>query len=168
LVACIVAHEPANPPTPKTLRDFLKEKLPDYMVPAAWVVLSALPLMPNGKVDRKALPILDTVRPAHAPEFVAPRTETEKRLAGWWAEVLGVERVSIYDDFFELGGHSLTATQLVSRIRTGLQINVPLRSLFECPAVAQFAAYVQAVQWSSTESATPPLEPGAGSDQGEV
>jgi amino acid adenylation domain-containing protein len=150
------------------LRDYLKKKLPDYMIPAAWVSLPALPLTPNGKVDRKALPAPGTARPAHALGFVAPRTETETKLAVWWADVLGLERISIHDDFFELGGHSLTATQLVSRIRTGLHIDVPLRSLFESPTVAQFAEYVQAVRWGSSELSPPLLVPGADSDQGEL
>ena len=167
LVAYVVAAgESAG--TSAELRDYLKQKLPDYMVPAAWVALPALPLTPNGKVDRKALPAPDTARPAHPLGFVAPRTETEKRLAGWWAEILGLERISIQDDFFELGGHSLKATQLVSRIRTGLRIDVPLRSLFESPTVAQFAEYVQAVHWSSPELSPPLLVLGADSDEGEV
>ena len=151
LVAYVVlAGEPAC--TTAELRDYLKQKLPDYMVPAAWVALPALPLTPNGKVDRKALPAPDTARPAHLLGFVAPRTETEKKLAGWWAEILGLERISIHDDFFELGGHSLTATQLVSRIRTGLRIDVPLRSLFERPTVARFSEYIEAIRWTSVES----------------
>jgi amino acid adenylation domain-containing protein len=151
LVAYVVlAGESAG--TSGELRDYLKQKLPDYMVPAAWVVLSALPLTPNGKVDRKALPAPDTARPAHSLGFVAPRSETEKKLAGWWAEVLGLDSISIHDNFFELGGHSLTATKLISRIRTGLRIDVPLRGLFERPTVARFSEYIEAIRWTSVES----------------
>ncbi len=146
----VLAGDPAC--TIAELRDYLKQKLPDYMVPAAWVALATLPLTPNGKVDRKALPAPDAARSTHALGFVAPSTETEKRLASWWAEILHVERIGIHDNFFELGGHSLTATLLISRIRAGLRIDVPLRSLFERPTVAGFSEYLEAIQWTSMES----------------
>ena len=94
---------------------------------------------------------------AQSENYVAPRTEMEQAIAGVWAEVLGLERVSIYDRFFELGGHSLAATQLVSRIRTVLGIDVPLRRVFETPTVAGFAQYVEAIRWMSVVS-TPPGE----------
>ncbi|MFN2514061.1 MAG: hypothetical protein ABR568_21940, partial [Pyrinomonadaceae bacterium] len=86
------------------LRSLLKEKLPDYMMPSAFVMLDTMPLTPNGKVDRKALPAPDHVRPGLEGAFAAPRTPTEELLAGIWAEVLGVERIGIHDNFFELGG----------------------------------------------------------------
>lgn len=154
--------------TTTELRDYLKQKLPDYMIPAIWVTLPSLPLTPNGKVDRKALPPPDTSRPAQFSGYVSPRTDIEKMLAGWWAEILRVEHVSIHDDFFELGGHSLSATRLLSRIRSGLQIDVPLRRLFERPTVAGFAEYVEAVRWSSPEVSRSLSESAADSDQGEV
>ena len=150
LVAYVV---PAGSPACATgeLRDYLRQKLPDYMVPAAWVVLPELPLTPNGKLDRRALPAPDRAS-GHQPQgFVAPRSELEEKLACWWADVLGLERVSIHDNIFDLGGHSLTATWLVSRIRTGLCIDVPLRTLFERPTVAQFSEYLKAIEWVAGE-----------------
>jgi acyl carrier protein len=133
------------PPSPAALRAFLAERLPEYMVPAAWVVLDALPLSPNGKVDRRALPVPAQTERASAAAFRAPRTPVEARLAEIWAEVLKVERVGVDDDFFELGGHSLLATQVVSRIRDAFGANLPLRRVFENPTVARVAvAVVQA------------------------
>ncbi|MGH3854142.1 MAG: amino acid adenylation domain-containing protein [Pseudonocardiaceae bacterium] len=119
---------------PEVLRGFLRERLPEYMVPAAVVVLDALPLTPNGKLDRGALP---------APEFGsagagrAPRTPREQLLAGLFAEVLDVTKVGIDDDFFTLGGHSLPATRLVARIRATLGVELSIRALFEAPTVAR-------------------------------
>ena len=135
LVAYVV---PASsfPPTSFELRDHLRRKLPDYMIPAVFVTLQALPLTAGGKIDRRSLPAPDTDRPDLAQPFVAPRTVAEDWVAKVWVEVLGVERVGVDDDFFELGGHSLRATQLVSRIRERLRVELPLRSLFQRPTVA--------------------------------
>jgi amino acid adenylation domain-containing protein len=124
------------------LRNFLKEKLPDYMVPSAFVFLDTLPLTPNGKVDRQALPAPEQTRPELEQTFVAPRTRVEEVLAGIWNELLGIERVGIYDNFFELGGHSLLATQVMSRIHKALQVEPPLRTLFEKPTVAGLATAI--------------------------
>src|SRR4029077_4477737 len=104
------------------LRAYLGRRLPSYMVPGAVVMLPALPLNPNGKLDRQALPDPDTGRPDLAVGYQAPRTPTEEVLAGIFATVLGLERVGVDDDFFELGGHSLLATQVVSRLRDALSI----------------------------------------------
>src|SRR5262249_15007759 len=139
------------------LRSFLRTKLPDYMVPAAFVVLDALPLMPNGKVNRQALPVPDQARPPLFEEFVTPNTPMEEILAGIWASVLGIEAVGIYDNFFALGGHSLFAMQVISRLRKALQIDVPLRALFEAPTVADLARYVEMVRQTAQSTLAPPL-----------
>jgi len=122
------------------LRRHLQQKLPEYMIPAAFVLLEALPLTANGKVDRRALARFGGARSAPQREYTAPRTPTERWLAAIWADVLGVERVGVHDDFFELGGHSLLATQVVSRVRQRLDFELPLRLLFEEPTVATLAA----------------------------
>ncbi|MBZ4423049.1 non-ribosomal peptide synthase/polyketide synthase, partial [Myxococcus sp. RHSTA-1-4] len=142
LVAYVSGGTPA--PTVAELRSFLAQRLPEYMVPAAFMVLDALPLTPNGKVDRRALPDLGNERPELEQGYLAPRTPTEEKLAGLWAEVLGVERVGIHDGFFELGGHSLLATQVVSRMRAAWGVELPLRELFESPTIASLASKVDA------------------------
>ncbi|SEI15742.1 amino acid adenylation domain-containing protein [Pseudomonas asplenii] len=120
------------------LRDDLKRHLADYMVPAHLMLLPALPLTANGKLDRKALPAPDTALLQQA--YVAPRSTLEQQLAAIWSEVLKVERVGLSDNFFELGGHSLLATQVIARARQVLDLEVELRSLFETPDLAAFAA----------------------------
>jgi amino acid adenylation domain-containing protein len=130
------------------LREYLKEKLPEYMVPRAYVVLEYLPLTPNGKVDRRGLSAPDMLI-FDKQNYVAPRTHVEKALVEIWAKVLGKEQVGIDDNFFELGGHSLLATQLVSRIRDAFQIDLSVRNLFEAPTVAQLARYVETVCWAA-------------------
>ncbi|HEY0079206.1 MAG TPA: amino acid adenylation domain-containing protein [Pyrinomonadaceae bacterium] len=121
------------------LRCYLKEKLPDYMIPSAFVSLEQMPLTPNGKVDRRALPSLAESRLQVEAEFVAPRTPTEEAIAFVWRDVLGSESVGVNDNFFELGGHSLSATQVVSRLREALQVELPLHTFFESPTVAGLA-----------------------------
>ncbi len=143
LVAYVVAAGEAAW-TSAELRDYLKQKLPDYMVPTTYVMLERLPLTPNGKIDRKALPAPERSDSDEAT-YVAPRTPIEKILAGIWTEVLRLDQVGIKDNFFELGGHSLLAMQLISRIRGVLGVDVPLRNLFETPTVAGFAEYIEAI-----------------------
>ncbi|HEY9157249.1 amino acid adenylation domain-containing protein [Candidatus Binatus sp.] len=138
LVAYVVAERESRP-TASELRSFLKDKLPEHMVPAVFVLLDAFPLTANGKVNRRALPTPDDRRPELDQVFVACRTPTEELLATIWSQVLSVERVGIYDNFFQLGGHSLLATQVVSRIREAFQVEMPLRRLFEAPTVAGLA-----------------------------
>ncbi|HZN09751.1 MAG TPA: amino acid adenylation domain-containing protein, partial [Pyrinomonadaceae bacterium] len=123
--------------TTTELRRYLKDKLPDYMLPSDCLMMEAMPLTPNGKVDRAALPVPDHSRSEAEKDFVAPRNDTEERLASIWAEVLKVDRVGINDNFFELGGHSLLATQAVGRIRNAFQIDLPLRALFESPTLKE-------------------------------
>ena len=121
------------------LRQFLKERLPDYMIPSAFVLLDRLPLTPNGKVDRRALPAPGDAASEPEQPFVAPRTPVEQAVAALWSEVLRLERVGIHDNFFAVGGHSLLATQLITRVRRAFQIALPLRSIFEAPTVAELA-----------------------------
>jgi surfactin family lipopeptide synthetase C len=127
--------------------------LPEYMVPSAAVILGGLPLTANGKVDRRALPAPGTGRTA-AGEYVAPRDELEQRIAGVWAELLGVDRVGAYDDFFELGGHSLLATRVTGRLKAALHRDVRVRTLFERPVLAEFA--------EELKERKEPAEPSAG------
>lgn len=141
LVAYLV---PAGKPSlaVSDLRRFLREKLPEYMIPSAFVLLAALPLSPNGKVDHRALPAPSRARPEMDTPFVSPVTPVEEALRQIWAEVLSVEQVGIHDNFFELGGHSLAATRVVSRVIRHFQFEIPLQSLFSCPTVAEMAKLI--------------------------
>ncbi|HEY0735639.1 MAG TPA: amino acid adenylation domain-containing protein, partial [Herpetosiphonaceae bacterium] len=134
------------------LRAFLRDRLPEYMIPALVVPLETIPLTPSGKIDRKALPRPDGERPDLAATFVAPRTPTEERVAQIWQDVLGLERVGIHDNFFDIGGHSLLATQIMTRIRTTFQVNPALRTLFEQPTVAYLAQIIE----QETKQPAPP------------
>ncbi|HEY9842546.1 MAG TPA: condensation domain-containing protein, partial [Candidatus Obscuribacterales bacterium] len=125
------------------LKAALAEKLPEYMVPGHFVILDRFPLTPNGKSDRKALPDPDKSREQAGSEYVAHSTPEQSLLCELFAEVLELDRVGIHDNFFDLGGHSLLATQLAARIRERLQVELPLRKLFEAPTVAELAASVQ-------------------------
>jgi len=118
------------------LRNFLSGRLPEYMVPSAFVFLDKLPLSPNGKIDRRALPPPDQFRPELEVDYAAPRNPIEEVLCSIWSDVLGLKRVGIHDNFFELGGHSLTATQIMARTEEAFQFDIPLRTLFESPTVA--------------------------------
>jgi hypothetical protein len=150
LVGYVVAQS-GQRADPALLRTHLAQNLPEYTVPEAIIVLEALPLNPNGKLDRKALP---------APEFLtcaiyrAPRTPQEEILCGLFAEVLGVSSTGIEDNFFELGGHSLLATRLISRIRAGLGVELAIRTLFETPTNGE-----QVQRLNQAQAAKPPLRP---------
>ncbi|GAA6614457.1 hypothetical protein NUACC26_002350 [Scytonema sp. NUACC26] len=156
LVAYLLSKE--NAPTvgaqslAPLLRQFLKNKLPDYMIPAAFVFLEEFPLTPNGKINRRALPAPDTSQRSLEVDFVAPRTSTEQELATIWAEVLRLKQVGIYDNFFELGGHSLLATQVVSRLREAFSIDFTLRYLFENPTIAELTQKVSNRQFEQAEN----------------
>lgn len=141
------------------LQAYLTEKLPEYMLPSAYVVLESLPLTPNGKVDRRALPAPDPIKPELAGTYVAPRTPVEDVLVKIFAEVLGLKRVGIHDNFFELGGHSLLATQLVSRVRDAFGVELPLRSVFETPAIGELSKVVESFRDSKATSQAPALVP---------
>ena len=143
LVAYVVSANAEAPVTWLELQRYLKERLPDYMLPSDFVMLNEIPLTPNGKVDRGALPAWERRRPELAHRYAAPRTPIEKIMARIWCEVLGLKRVGINDNFFDLGGHSLLATTVASRIHDSLQVDLPLRALFENPTVAELAVLVE-------------------------
>jgi amino acid adenylation domain-containing protein len=140
LVAYFVAKEPV---TVKQLREFLKSKLPDYMIPAVWVELEVLPVTPNGKIDRKSLTKIKRSQFTTESQSLSYHTPVTELLAGIWAEVLDLEGVEINDNFFDLGGHSLIATRLISRVKQVFKIELPLRSLFENPTLVGLAECIQ-------------------------
>jgi len=153
LVAYVVSQN-GETPSPSELRDHLRLTLPDYMVPAAFVGLKEIPLTPNKKVDRRALPVPD-YSIQHAAGFATPRTPFEELLVGIWSQVLRIPSVGIHDDFFALGGHSLLATQVISRIRQVLNIELPVRALFECLTIESMARRLESMIESSVQS--PPI-----------
>ena len=157
LVAYVVPAADAVPPETAALRAALRERLPEYMVPSFFVSLPTLPLDPNGKPDRRALPEPERVA-AGEEEAAAPHSPAEELLADLWAEVLRVERVSPDDDFFALGGHSLLATQLVARARRTLGVELPLRALFDAPTPARLAEWIARAAPDPTPPA-PPIVP---------
>lgn len=158
LVAYVCA-ERAPLPTTTDLRKFLAEQLPEYMVPAIFVLLKAFPVMPNGKIDRRALRLSERTRAELDNAFVAPRGPVEGLLAEIWAQLLGIELVGVDDDFFALGGHSLLAIQLMSRVREAFQVEIPLRRVFEAPTVAGLAESIEAVRQAGQSLLAPPILP---------
>jgi amino acid adenylation domain-containing protein len=161
LIAYVVSRNGAV--NPSELRDTLRIKLPDYMVPAAFVPLEALPLSPNGKVDRKALPRPDFEAAADKSNFVAPSTPTEIVLAGIWCDVLGLKQIGIHDNFFDLGGHSILAVQITSKINRSLGSHLAIPVIFQNPTIGKLAAALeqdnqdQVAQWKHDPRATSPL-----------
>ena len=145
LVAYVVPRQEGTPAI-NELRSFLNEKLPEYMVPSAFVFLDRLPLTANGKIDRRGLPAPDQSRPALKESFVAPRTPIEELLAEIWAAVLKLDTVGVHDNFFDLGGHSLLATQVMSRIGQAFKVELPLRALFESPTVAGLVERIEEIR----------------------
>ncbi|WP_225817804.1 non-ribosomal peptide synthetase [Streptomyces echinatus] len=145
LVAYVVPETDTETPTTELLREAVGERLPAYMIPAAFVTLPELPLTPNGKLDRSALP-----RPEFGgDEYRAPDSPREQTLCALFAEVLGVERIGLDDDFFVLGGHSLLATRLVARVRAEMGVEIPMRILFTAPTVAELTA-----RWNEMSAST--------------
>ncbi len=157
LVAYVVADA-----TTDELRRFLEDKLPDHMVPAAFVLLEALPVMPNGKMDRRALPAPDRSRPEFEKAFVAPRDELELELAHIWEEVLGVRPVGARDNFFELGGHSLLAVRLFARIEKRLGRRLPLTTVFHGATVEHLAIVLRRQAPRGPEASLVPIQPDGG------
>lgn len=140
------------------LQNYLHSRLPEYMVPSMFVILNALPLTINGKVDKRSLPAPAQAQLAINATMVTPRTPTEEILAGIWSQVLGNQQISIHDNFFELGGHSLLATQVMSRLHKAFQIDIPLRYLFESPTIAGLAEHIETATRSGSELTVVPLE----------
>lgn len=138
--------------TQAQLRDFLNQELPSYMVPSFFVMLEALPQLPNGKIDRQALPSPDTSHPNLSSSFVAPTGQIETLLAGLWQETLRVEQIGVHDNFFELGGHSLLATRVMSRLSQDYQIELSLRQLFEYRTIAELAPIIEKMLLSDVDN----------------
>lgn len=152
LVAYIVWKQGESSQTGE-LRNFIKGHLPEYMLPSVFVEMDALPLSPNGKVDRKLLPAPDGARPELEQAFVAPRNEVEQTLANIWSEVLRLDQIGIDDNFFDLGGHSLLATQVISRVQIAFNVELPLRAIFENPTVAGLGMALVQAQADMAENA---------------
>lgn len=150
------------------LRRFLKQQLPDFIVPTIFMALEAMPLTPNGKVDRKALPEPDASRPELEANYVAPRTPIEQEIADIWTQVLNLKRVGIYDNFFELGGYSLLAIQVVSRVRQALQVEILMSNLFELPTVADLAERVETLRWATQDVQAAESETADDYEEGEL
>jgi acyl carrier protein len=155
LVAYVDASAPA--PSAADLRAFISDHVPNYMIPTAYVMVDELPLTPNGKVDRDALPAPDWDTAGAADEFVAPRTETERRIAEIWGRVLSVAEIGIGDNFFALGGHSLLAMQVMSRLRDEFGLVLTLRAIFDAPTVMELALVVESAQTAPAVMSPPAL-----------
>ncbi len=155
LIAYVVPEQPQGV-TSVDLRSYLKEKLPEAMVPSAVIFLDALPRTPSGKTNRQALPTVDFRSLTRAQGYIAPRTPDETRLVRIWEELLRVEQVGIDDDFFELGGDSLVAAQIIDRVRESFKVAIPVRVLFDAPTITTFIAYL--TQYQTTKFSTlPPI-----------
>jgi amino acid adenylation domain-containing protein len=154
---CLTGYVVLNDPTvdPSELKRFLRAKLPEAMVPALFAVLDALPLLPNGKVDRRALPAPEEVRQNITRAYVAPRNDLEHHLAEIIAEVLNLERVGVDDNFFELGGHSLRGIQVIARVRNVFGVDIPLRTIFEEPTVAGLSLEIDKAKQQGPTSVRP-------------
>ncbi|HZL94350.1 MAG TPA: phosphopantetheine-binding protein, partial [Vicinamibacterales bacterium] len=140
------------------LRRHLQQQLPDYMIPVSIAVLDEMPLTPNGKVDRAALPLPEADGPGRQRMYAAPRTPVEQTIARAWSELLGVRQISVHDDFFgELGGHSLLATQVCSRLRDAFHVDVSLRAFFESPTIAGIARLIEEDRRDRIEPVDEPL-----------
>ncbi|NET43359.1 phosphopantetheine-binding protein, partial [Okeania sp. SIO2B3] len=146
-------------------KEYLSERLPEYMLPSGYVVLSEMALTANGKVDRKALAAVD-VSSSVSTEFVAPETKTQKGLAQIWGQVLGIEKVGIHDNFFDLGGHSLMATKVLARIDDNFEIELPLINLFEAANIKELSVLVDNMIWANSASSS--LNNNDNSESGEI
>ncbi len=158
LVAYVVSRSDSKI-EPAELRNYLRVKLPDYMVPSAFVQLEKLPLTPNGKVDRKKLPAPEKDTLSGREGYAEPSTETEKSLAGIWSELLGVSNIGIHDNFFELGGHSLLAIRMFSAVEETFRKSVPLATLFEAGTIEKLANILDREDWEEPEVSLVPIQP---------
>ena len=129
-------------PTTTELREFLTTKLPVYMLPSGFVMIDAFPLLPNGKIDRLALPLLEQDRPALAASFEAPRSLLEESVGKVWCDLLKLERIGIHDNFFELGGHSLMGAKMISNLRRSLNVELNLVDVFQAPTIARLGEVI--------------------------
>jgi acyl carrier protein len=143
----VVAYVSPQAADPARLRQYLKARLPAYMMPSAFVPMEKLPLTPNGKLDRQALAGLPCESAAPARAVDAPRSDTEKALAALWAGLLGVETVGIHEDLFDLGAHSLMAMKALTQIRDAFEVSLSLRNLFEHPTIAGLAEAIDGLAW---------------------
>ena len=161
----LVAYITTNTESSANFKKWLKTKLPDYMIPSAFVILEQFPLTPNGKIDRQALPNPDNAenRQIHGPHFIPPQTATEHLVAAIWAEVLGLAEISRHDNFFNLGGHSLLATQVSSRLRKTFGVEIMVRHLFEQPTVAELSHLLDTTRHG--ELSLPPMTVAARSEK---
>ncbi len=159
LVAYVAGHG-ENPSLEERLRQYLKERLPDYMIPSLFVIVEKMPLTSNGKVDRLTLSKYGNDQPKSETHFVAPRDELEFQVAGIWASVLGLESISVQDDFFALGGHSLLAAQLFAKIERVMGRRIPLASIFRASTVEQFAILLREKEWKPSWSSLVAIQPG--------
>ncbi|MBL8677488.1 MAG: hypothetical protein JNJ47_08775, partial [Alphaproteobacteria bacterium] len=147
------------PALTEDLRNHLASSLPEYMVPSFFVYVDRIPLTPNGKIDRKALPAPDLSLRLVGEAYAAPQTVLEQELASIWADILKVEKIGRHDNFFKLGGHSLLATQVISQIRHAFNVDFPLKALFEHPTVASLSSIVNALRNENVLSSLPPIVP---------
>ncbi|MBN1481963.1 amino acid adenylation domain-containing protein [candidate division KSB1 bacterium] len=158
LVAYIVAEDQEHP-NDQQLREWCSESLPDYMVPHIVFRLATIPLTPNGKVDRRALPLPTSEHLQADVEMVTPRNDIERKLTAAWMDVLHLDNISVYANFFDIGGHSLLATQLISRVREQFSLQVPIAMIFESPTIAQMALSLQHFDPRLNAMMAPPIEP---------
>ena len=145
--------------TQSEMRQFLKQKLPEYMIPSAFVFLAKFPLTPNGKIDRRALPTPEQIRPEPEETFIAPRNELEQQLTKVWEAILGIKSIGVTDNFFDLGGHSLLAVKLFAQIEKTFRINLPLAAIFHSPTVEQLANIICSQGRISPYYSLVPLQP---------
>jgi amino acid adenylation domain-containing protein len=158
LVAYLVGGG-AGVPSTSDLRSYLKERLPEHMIPSAFVTLESIPLTTNGKLNRGALPAPEASRPELGADFIAPRTPIEELLGELWVELLGVERVGVHDNFFDLGGHSILGTVMISSLRKKANVDLPVRSIFELPTIAELAKLICKTQARGVEPGSLPIVP---------